>query len=276
MRSRAIRGSPPGLFGGSGTVCARGLCRRRTPRPRARRISTPWTTMTIRRTRRVHRTSAARSGVVARRSALRPSDGRSGLFGPRPTGPVSPTAGRPARVFRPWSGSVARRSPLRPTRRPAAGDLCGPSCRFAAAGLFGSQRQSYSRCGHRVSERRSRWPASAGSRRCHRSGPATAAARRRSRRQAGAACRAAAGRAAGSRACATAAATCAARKSASPPRSPRAPSWSIRPTPTSITCSAAAVRFATASASAAMASPGPVCRRSAARPSGRIGIRRPR
>jgi hypothetical protein len=56
-------------------------------------------------------------------------------------------------------------------------------------------------------------------------------------------------------------------------RSRRAPSSSIRRTPSFITFSAAAVRSATASASAARASPGPGCRRSPARRSGRIGIR---
>jgi lipoprotein-anchoring transpeptidase ErfK/SrfK len=51
----------------------------------------------------------------------------------------------------------------------------------------------------------------------------------------------------------TAAASAPHRKWPSPPRSRPAPSWSIRPTPISTTCSEAAARSATASASAATA-----------------------
>ena len=65
---------------------------------------------------------------------------------PMPTGPVlspdDPRYGRPA--------------------GPPAVIYAGPSRRFAATDLFGSRRQSYSRCRHRLSERRSRWLASAG------------------------------------------------------------------------------------------------------------------
>ena len=67
---------------------------------------------------------------------------------------------------------------------------------------------------------------------------------------------------------------CKSRSSITPPAKRRAPSSSIRRTPSFITCSATARRCATASASAARASPGPASRRSRARPSGRTGTRR--
>ncbi len=70
--------------------------------------------------------------------------------------------------------------------------------------------------------------------------------------------------------------TCASRKWPTPPRNRRERWLSIPPTPTSITSWGTGARSAMASASAATASPGTGCRRSRARPNGRIGIRLPR
>ena len=191
---------------------------------------------------------AARPHSVAGRSALRPPGRRaSGLYRSRRA------AG---------TDHVSERSALRPSRW-AGGDLCRPSSgappqqpiRIAATtARCGRPRRSARPAPSPVRFAASAWAPTAGRWCCPRCRPTSSPKRvRRNCRR-----------------------TCAARKSISSPRSRRERWSSIRRTRISITCSAAGVRSATASASAVTVSPGPACRKSAARPSGRIGIRRAR
>ena len=99
---------------------------------------------------------------------------------PMPTGPIlspdDPRYGRPAGApVYSDRGAPMPTGPVLSPDDPRYGRPAGPPAviyadrpaRFAATGLFGSRRQSHSRRRHRLSERRSRWPAPAGGDRRH-------------------------------------------------------------------------------------------------------------
>ena len=206
--------------------------------------------------------------ILSRRSALwppAPAPVYSDRGAPMPTGPVlspdDPRYGRPA--------------------GPPRGDLRGPPARFAAAtSLFGSRRQPHSRRRHRLSERRPRGPAPARrGRRC--TAAPTGALPQPQQPAVGA----------DGRPVQLAALPPEEQPEVGPAQLPahlrrQEVSFATKEPAGTIVVDTSnthlyyvlggGARSATASVSAATASPGTACRRSAARPSGRIGIRRPR
>ena len=182
--------------------------------------------------------------------------------------PIRAMAGRTAGRFTPTapgSDPVAVRSAVRPSRWTAAGDLFGPPRRSAATDLFRSRQRRI---------RRSVRPERSAARRRHRQ---RAAARRP--------------HGADGRPMVLSALPPEEQPEVGPAQLPphlrkqevayatKEPAGTLivdTPNTHLITSWAAGARSATASASAATALPGPACRRFRARPSGRIGIRRPR
>jgi hypothetical protein len=291
-----LSGPPRSVYSTRRALSARRLSDdyRRGP---ARRISTRWKT-TRRRTRRV-RPRCRRPARCCRRND--PRYGRPGRRAPVysdrgarrcRTGPIlspddprygRPTAlrvysdrGAPPVILSPMIRAMAA-PPVRPRR--ADGPILSPtaagptdrrrSIRIAATIAFpatgfvypNDDRALASARGDRRSDRRG-----------HRRG---AASLRRRRRQADGAVRAAAGRTAGSRACA-APPNLRRQEVAFATKEPAGTLIVDTPNTYLYYVLGGGARSATASASAATASPGPACRRSRARPSGRIGIRRPR